>query len=134
MHIEKKIQGRTNRMSIVNPTLQLVVVNLYTKFEVSILNGSGDIFEENLERKKKEQIQERTNRRRPICNPKIQLVVANLYTKFEACISNSCGDIFDEKSGETEKRTNTCIWKNKKEKAHFQFHDTTYRCEPVYQI
>ena len=33
------------RMSIFKPTLQLVVVNLYTKFEVSILYGCGDIFD-----------------------------------------------------------------------------------------
>ena len=33
-------------MSIFNPTSQLVVVNLYTKLEVSILNGSKDIFDE----------------------------------------------------------------------------------------
>ena len=60
----------------------------------------------NLERKKKEKTQGRTNRRMPICNPTIQLVVANLYSKFEVSILNGCGDIFDEKSGETEKRTN----------------------------
>ena len=65
----------------------------------------------NLERKKKEQIQERTNRRMPISIPTIQLVTANLYTKFEDSILNGCGDIFDENSGETEKRTN--IRKNK---------------------
>ena len=51
----------------------------------------------NLERKKKEQIQGRTNRGRPIFNPTIQLVVMNLYTKFEVSILNGCGDIFDEK-------------------------------------
>ena len=73
-------------------------------------------------RKKKEQIQGRTNRRRPICNPTIQLVVAilyttihfviaNPYTKFEVSIVNGCGEVFDEKSGEKEKRTN--IGKNK---------------------
>ena len=40
-------QGRTHRrMPICNPTIQLVVVNLYTKYEVSILNGCGDIFDE----------------------------------------------------------------------------------------
>ena len=40
-------QGRTNRrMPICNPTIQLVVVDLYTKHEVSILNGCGDIFDE----------------------------------------------------------------------------------------
>ena len=86
----------------------------------------------NLERKKKEQIQGRTNRRMPICNPTIQLVVVDLYTKFEVSILNGCGDIFDKKSGEKEKRKK--LGKNKQEKAHFQFHDTTCCCEPVYQI
>ena len=86
----------------------------------------------NLERKKKEQIQGRTNKRMPIYNPTIQLVVVNLCIEFEVSILNGCGDIFDEKSGETDKRTN--IEKNKKEMAHFRFHDTTCRCEPVYQI
>ena len=61
----------------------------------------------NLDRKKKEQIQGRTNRRKPIFNPTIQHVIMNLYIKFEVSILNSCGDIFDEKSGEKEKGTNT---------------------------
>ena len=65
----------------------------------------------NLERKKKEQIKGRTNRRRPIFSPTIQLVVVNLYTKFKISILNGYGDIFDEKSGEKEKRKN--IGKNK---------------------
>ena len=65
----------------------------------------------NQERKKKEQIQGRTNRRMPICNPTIPLVVENLYTKFEVSILNGFGDIFDEKSGQTEQRT--IIGKNK---------------------
>ena len=67
-----------------------------------------------------------------IFNPTSQLVVVNLYTIFEVSILNGCKDIFDEKSGEKEKRTN--IGKNKYEKVHFQNHDTTCRCEPVYQI
>ena len=58
----------------------------------------------NLERKKKEQTQGKTNRRMPICNPMIQLVFVNLYTKFEDSILNGWGDIFDEKSGEKEKK------------------------------
>ena len=60
----------------------------------------------NQEKKKKEQIQERTNRKRPIFNPTIQHVIMNLYTKFEVSTFNGCGDIFDEKSGKKEKRTN----------------------------
>ena len=60
----------------------------------------------NLERKKKEQIKGRTNRRRPIFIPTIQFVVVNLNTRFEVSILNSCGDIFDKKSGKKEKGTN----------------------------
>ena len=97
-------------------------MNPYIKFEVSILNGRGDICDEKSGKKQKEQIQGRTNRRRPIFNPTKQLVVVNLYTKFEVSILNSCGDIFNKKSGEKEKRTN--IGKNKWEKAHFQSHNT----------
>ena len=94
-------------MSIFNPTLLPVVVNQYTKFEVSILNGCGDIFDKKIWRERKrnkykeEQIEEC-----PFAIPQIQLVIANLYTKFEVSILNGCGDIFDENSGETEKRTN----------------------------
>ena len=114
-------QGRINRrMPICNPTIQLVVVDLYTKYEVSILNGCGDIFDENLERKKKGQTQGRINRRMPICNPTIQLVVVDLYIKYEVSILNGCGDIFDEKVlrnyGRTDGRTD----------------GTTDRCKPVY--
>ena len=77
-------------------------------------------FTKNLERKKKGQIQGRTNRRMPICKPRIQLVVVNLYTKYEVSILNGCGDIFDEKVlrnyGRTDGRTD----------------GTTDRCKPVY--
>ena len=88
--------------------------------------------EKNLERKKKEQIQGRTNRRRPIFNPTIQHVSVNPYTKYEVSILNCYGDIFDENSEEKEKRTN--IGKNKLEKAHFQSHNTTCLCDTLYQI
>ena len=51
---KEQIQGRTNRrMPICNPTIQLVVSNLYTKFEVSILNSCGDIFDEKSGEKEK---------------------------------------------------------------------------------
>ena len=51
---KEQIYGRTNRRSpIFNSTIQLVVVNLYTKFEVSILNGCGDIFDEKSGKKEK---------------------------------------------------------------------------------
>ena len=49
-----QIKGRTNRRRpIFNPMIQLVVVNLYTKYEVSILNGCGDIFDQKSGEKEK---------------------------------------------------------------------------------
>ena len=60
----------------------------------------------NLERKRKEQIKGRTNRRMSIFNPTTQLVIVNLYTKYEVSTFNGCGDIFDEKFGKKEKGTN----------------------------
>ena len=42
----EQTKGRTNsRRPIFNPTIQLVVVDLSTKYKVSILNGCGDIFD-----------------------------------------------------------------------------------------
>ena len=44
---KEQTKGRTNRREpICNPTIQLDVMDLYTKYEVSILNGCGDIFDE----------------------------------------------------------------------------------------
>ena len=96
-------------MSIFNPTSPLVIVNLYTKFEVSILNGCKDIFDEKSGEKEKNKYGEEQIGEGPFSM--IQLVVVNLYTKFEVSILNGCKDIFDKKSGEKEKRTN--IGKNK---------------------
>ena len=43
---KEQIKGRPNRRRpFCNSTIQLVVVNLYTKYEVSIFNGCGDIFD-----------------------------------------------------------------------------------------
>ena len=43
---KEQTKGRTNRrMPICNPTIQLVVVDLYNKYEVSIFTGCGDIFD-----------------------------------------------------------------------------------------
>ena len=66
---KEQIQGSTNRrMPICNPTIHLVVAYLNTKFEVSILNGCGDIFDEKSGETEKRTNIGRTNRRRPIFN------------------------------------------------------------------
>ena len=54
-------KGQYRKRPIFNSTIQLVVVNLYTKFEVSILNCCGYIFDEKYGKKEKgkeEQIEE----------------------------------------------------------------------------
>ena len=44
---KEQTKGRTNwRMPFCNPTIQLVVANLHTKFEVSILKCCADILDE----------------------------------------------------------------------------------------
>ena len=100
---KEQIQGKTNRRRpIFNPTIQLVVANLYTKFKVSILNGCGDIFDE--KSGEKEKGREEQSGEGPFFNPTIQLVVVNLYSKSEVSILNGCGDIFDTKNLERKKK------------------------------
>ena len=51
---KEQIKGRTKRRRpIFHPTIQLVIVNLYAKYEVSIFNGCGDIFDEKFGKKEK---------------------------------------------------------------------------------
>ena len=65
MHKEKKseqIQIRTDKRKLVlYPTIQLVAVILYTKYELSILYSCGDIFDKNVVREEKGHIQGRIN-------------------------------------------------------------------------
>ena len=41
-----KYREKNRRQPVLNPTIQLAVVYLYTKYEHSSLNGCGDIFDE----------------------------------------------------------------------------------------
>ena len=90
---EEQIEKGWFSIPLYNLSLSTSIQNMnflcYTVVEISLTK--------NMERKKKEQIQGRTNRRRLIFNPTIQLVNVNLYTKYEVSILNSFGDIFDEK-------------------------------------
>ena len=74
MHKEKKIeqiQITTNKRKLVLfPTIQLVAVILYTKYELSILYSCGDIFDKDVERKKKGHIHGGINRRMPVLIPR----------------------------------------------------------------
>ena len=116
---KEQTKGRTNRRKpICNPTIQLVVVDLYTKYEVSILNGCGDIFDEKVLRNNGRtdgrmdgRTDGTTDRCKPVYPPLfqsggIQLVIVNLYTKYEVFTFNGCGNIFDEKFGKKEKEIN----------------------------
>ena len=73
-----------------------------------MLNGCGDIFDEKSgEKEKKEQIQGRTNRRRPIFNSTIQHVVVNLYPNLKLLYFMVVEIYNYEKSGKKEKGTDT---------------------------
>ena len=87
-------------MSIFNPTLLPVIVNQYTKFEVSFLNGCGDIFDKKVWReRKRNKYKEEQIVECPFAIPQY-----NLSLQISISILNGCGDIFDENSGETEKK------------------------------
>ena len=61
-------------MPICNPTIQLVVANHNTKFEVSILNGCGDIFDEKSgEKEKKNKYREEHIEEGPFSIPRYNL-------------------------------------------------------------
>ena len=69
-------------MAICSLTIHLVIVNLYTKFEVSILNSCGDILDEKIWReRKKSTYREEEIGEGPFSFQPIKLVIVNLYTK-----------------------------------------------------
>ena len=55
--------------------LQLVIVNLYTKFKVSILNGCGDIFRKSWRERKKNKYKEEQIGECPFAFPKYNLLL-----------------------------------------------------------
>ena len=95
--------GKNKRRRLVrDPTIQYIIINLYTKYEYSSLHSFTEIFDEKFHHSKygkKEigQIQGRISRRRLVCNPTIQHVIINLYTKYYFSSLQGCGEIFDEK-------------------------------------
>ena len=114
---KEQIKGRTNRRRpIFNPTIQLVVVNLYTIIKFPPLTVVEISLTKNLERKKKEQTKEEQIGECPFAIPRYKL---SLWT----CIPNikflslTVVEIFLTKNFEKkEKGTNTR--KNKEENAH----------------
>ena len=121
-------------LSHYNLSLSTCIQNMnflcYTFVEISLTK--------NMERKKKELIQGRTNRRRLILNPTIQLAIVNLYIKYEVSILNGFRDIFDKnystKCMERKKSEHIPVGKNKQEKAGFLSHYITCQCQPVYKV
>ena len=105
---KKQIYGKTNRRRpIFNPTIQLIVVTQYTKFEVSIFNGCGDIFDEKFGNKEKRNKQkEEQIGECPFAIPRYNLALWTCIPNMKFLSLTVCGDIFDEKFGKKEKGTN----------------------------
>ena len=93
---KEQTKGRTNRrMPICNPTIQLVIVDLYTKYEVSILNGCGDIFDEKVLRnygrtdgRTEGRTDGTTDRCKPVYPPLFQS--GGIITKCKLVLPNKC--------------------------------------------
>ena len=108
-------------------------MNLYTKYEVSILNGCGDIFDEKVLRnygRTDGRTNGTTDRCKPVYPP------PHFFKARVACIPNlkflsyTVVEISLTKTLERKKKEE----KNKYENARLQSHDSTGRCEPQYQI
>ena len=65
---DSKVEEKKRKL-VLYPKRQLVAVILYAKYELSILYSCGNIFDKNVERKKKGHIQGKINRRMPVLNP-----------------------------------------------------------------
>ena len=62
----------------------------------------------NVERKEKEHMQGRINRRKPVLDPTIQFAVSNPYTTYQFRASYGCGDSVDKKCRKKEKDNKSC--------------------------
>ena len=69
----------------VNPSIQSLILHMYTIFEDSGLHDSGENCDTSLALKdrKNRQIQGRIRARSPILNPTIQQLIVHVYTKFQ---------------------------------------------------
>ena len=95
-------------------------MNLYTKFEVSILNGCGDIFDEKSGKKEKGREEQIGACLFAISQYNLSLRTSIPNLKF---LSLTVVEISLTKNLERKKKKKN-IGKNKQEKAHFQSHDT----------
>ena len=131
-------------MPILNPTIQLVLVYLYTKYQHFIFNGSGDIFDERVLRNYEGWTEGRTDGRIDRCKPVYphffkggyKYIIVILHTKYDNSSLHSFTEIFTEfqylKYGKRENWTNT--GNNKHEKAGSKSHETIHHYQLAYQI
>ena len=78
----RKIKAMTLSL---NPTIQSLILHMYTIFEDSSLHNSGENCDTNLAVKdrKNGQIKGRIRARSPILNPTIQQLIVHVHTKFQ---------------------------------------------------
>ena len=132
-----RICGRPNKTKpVIYPMIQLVIVSLYTKYELSILYSRGDTFDEKCGEKEKrtyarKKKQETAGFQSHDATSHCQFTYKILSFYHEQMLRNLLRNIAVV-IGEKEKITN--VRKNKQDKAGYLSHDTTCRCYSVYQI
>ena len=82
-----------------NPTIQSLILHMYTIFEDSSLHSSRENCDTNLsvKRQKNGQIKGRIRAKGPILNPTIQQLIVHVYTKFQDSSYNSSSENCDTK-------------------------------------
>ena len=79
----KNIKIRAMTLSL-DPTIQSLILHMYTIFEDSSLHSSRENCDTNLVvREKNGQIKGRIRARSPVLNPTIQQLIVHVYTKFQ---------------------------------------------------
>ena len=81
-----------------NPTIQSLILHMYTIFEDSSLHRSKENWHKfSRKRQKNGQIKERIRARGPILNSTIQQLIVHVYTKFQDSSYNSSSENCDTK-------------------------------------
>ena len=79
----KNIKIRAMTLSL-DPTIQSLILHMYTIFEDSSFHSSGENCDTDLVvREKNGQIKGRIRARSPVLNPTIQQLIVHVYTKFQ---------------------------------------------------
>ena len=137
-----QIHGRISRRRLVhNPTIQYIIINLYTKYVYSSLHSFTEIFDEKFHHskygKKENWINTGKNKQEKAASQSHDTIHhINLLTKYDYSSLDSFTEICDEKFHHSKygKKENWTKTGKNKQKSGLQSHNTACHHQSVYQI